>query len=156
MTVPAAKPRRGYVKHGLTAPLAKIRLQGFKAIDQRTQAARRMLDFKRELIVALGGEADLSPQRRRLVDLTARAALILDHVDVWLFSRESLINGRTRTLLPVVVQRQSIAEHLAKLLDRLGLERLPAKVPTLSEYLESRAHARAGDAMETQNREPVP
>src|SRR5262249_38658808 len=93
---------------------------------------------------ALGGEHDLSPQRRRLVDLAARAALLLDHVDAWIFSRETLVNGRTKALLLVVVQRQSIAEHLAKLLDRLGLDRLPAKVPTLEAYVAQRYGQRGG------------
>ena len=51
-------------RHGLTAPMVRVRLQGFRAIDRRTVGGRGALAFRSELIVALGGEADLSPQRR--------------------------------------------------------------------------------------------
>jgi hypothetical protein len=103
--------------------MARIKLRGFGAIDRRTAAARETLAFKHELIAALGGEAQLNPQRRKLIDMVARASLLLDHVDAWLFQQRSLVNARAKTLLPVLVQRQALADHLAKLLDKLGLER---------------------------------
>jgi hypothetical protein len=117
------KPRRSYTRHGLTAPMVRIKLAGFSAIDRRTAAARATLAFKHELIAALGGEAQLSPQRRKLIDMVARASLLLDHVDAWLFQQRSLVNARAKTLLPVLVQRQAIADHLTRLLDKLGLDR---------------------------------
>ncbi len=67
--------------------------------------------------------------------MTARAALLLDHVDAWLFEQRSLVNARAKTLLPVLVQRQAIADHLARLLDKLGLDRMPKKVPALDAYV---------------------
>jgi hypothetical protein len=54
-------------------------LRGLDAIDQRTARARALIAWRAELVAALGGE--LSPQRRRLVEMTTRAALLLDHVD---------------------------------------------------------------------------
>jgi hypothetical protein len=107
--------------------MVKVKLAGFGAIDRRTAAARETLAFKRELIVALGGETHLSPQRRKLVDMVARASLLLDHIDAWLFQQRSLVNARAKTLLPVLVQRQAIADHLTRLLDKLGLDRMPQK-----------------------------
>ena len=103
--------------------MARIKLRGLSAIDRRTAAARATLAFKRELIAALGGEAGLSPQRRKLIDLAARASLLLDHIDAWLFQQRSLVNARAKTLLPVLVQRQAIADQLTRLLDKLGLDR---------------------------------
>jgi hypothetical protein len=94
-----------------------------------------MVDFRRELAAALGGEAALSPQRRRLVDMTARAALYVDHLDAWLVGQRSLVNARTRSLLPALVQRQALADHLARLLDRLGLDRVPQRTETLGDVL---------------------
>src|SRR5215475_4973359 len=120
-------PPRPYSRHGLTAPMVRIKLAGFGAIDRRTAAARATLAFKHELIAALGGEADLSPQRRKLIDMAARASLLLDHIDAWLFQQRSLVNARAKTLLPVLVQRQAIADHLTRLLDKLGLDRMPQK-----------------------------
>jgi hypothetical protein len=96
-----------------------IKLAGFGAIDRRTAAARATLALKHELIAALGGEAGLSPQRRKLIDLAARASLLLDHVDAWLFEPPRLVNARAKTLLPILVQRQALADHLIRLLDRL-------------------------------------
>src|SRR5215831_7204762 len=132
------KPRRSYTRHGLTAPMVKVKLAGFGAIDRRTAAARATLAFKHELIAALGGDADLSPQRRRLIDMAARAALLLDHVDAWLFEQRSLVNTRVKTLLPVLVQRQALADHLTRLLDKLGLDRRPPKMQSLEEYVREK------------------
>ena len=121
--------------------MVRIKLAGFSAIDRRTAGARATLAFRRDLIAALGGEADLSPQRRRLVDLAARASMLVDHVDAWLLRQRSLIDRRTKSVLPVLVQRQSLAEHLAKLLDRLGLDRRRQDVPDLTSYLAERYSA---------------
>jgi hypothetical protein len=107
--------------------------------DRRTAAARALLDFKRDLISALGGEADLSPQRRRLIDMAARADVLLSHVDAWIMEQTSVVNSWSRTLAPVVVQRTALADHLARLLDKLGLDRVPQRVPTLAEYLSSKS-----------------
>lgn len=122
-------PRRPYARTGLNALKARVKLRGLDAIDRRTAGARSALAFKTELVSALGGEADLSPQRRRLVDMTVRATVLLDHVDAWLFEQRSLVNQRSRTLLPVLAQRQAIADHVTRLLDKLGLDRLPVRVP---------------------------
>ena len=147
------KPR-SYSRHGLNAPMARIRLRGFNAIDRRTAAARETLAFRGELIAALGGEAQLSPQRRKLVDMAVRAALLVDHVDAWLFEQRSLVNARARTLLPVLVQRQALADHLARLLDKLGLDRMPQKITDLAKYVEQRYATTPGG--ETKQRQPPP
>ena len=136
--------RRPYSRHGLNTLMTRVKLRGFGAIDRRTAAARSMLDFRQELVAALGGDDRLSPQRRKLVDMTARAALYLDHVDSWLAEQPSLVNHRNRSLLPVLTQRQALADHLARLLDRLGLDRLPQRVETIGDVLatyERPAHA---------------
>src|SRR2546422_9459458 len=105
------KPTQPRSRHGLTAPMARIKLKAFQAIDRRTVAARETLAFKGELAAALGGEADLSPQRRKLVDMTARAALLLDHVDAYLFEQRSLVNARAKRS----------EEHTSELQSRLHL-----------------------------------
>jgi hypothetical protein len=60
---------RPYSRTGLNALKTRVKLRGFGAIDRRTVGARLALAFKSDLVAALGGEADLSPQRRKLVDL---------------------------------------------------------------------------------------
>src|SRR5260370_28629114 len=127
--------RRAYSRHGLNRTVARVKLRGFRSIDRRTAAAREVMAFQRELASALGGDTALSPQRRKLVDMAARAALFLDHLDGWLTEQKSLVNHRTRSVLPALVQRQSIADHLARLLDKLGLDRVPQRVQTLDEVV---------------------
>src|SRR5262249_12639075 len=87
-----------------------------------------MLAFRDELVTALGGDPELSPQQRKLIDLAARASLYLDHLDAWLTEQKTLINRRSRSVLPVLLQRQTVADHLTRLLDKLGLDRMPQKV----------------------------
>jgi hypothetical protein len=132
------KPPRSYSRHGLNAVKARVKLRGLAAIDMRTVAAREMMAFRRELVAALGGDTDLSPQRRKLVDLAARASLYLDHLDAWLAEQKTLINRRSRSVLPALLQRQALAEHLAKLLDRLGLDTVPTKARSLTTYISEK------------------
>jgi hypothetical protein len=129
------KRARVYSRHGLNAVKTRVALRGWAAIDMRTVAAREMLSFRDELVAALGGDIELSPQRRKLIDLAARASLYLDHIDAWLVEQQALINRRSRSVLPVLLQRQTLAEHLARLLDKLGLDRSPRQVPTFDEYV---------------------
>ncbi len=129
------KPARSYSRHGLNAVKAQVKLRGLAAIDMRTVAAREMLAFRDELVAALGGDAELSPQRRKLVDLVARASLYLDHLDAWLAAQQTLINRRSRSVVPVLLQRQTLADHLARLLDKLGLDRVPTKIDALDRYV---------------------
>src|SRR5438093_9694323 len=51
--------------------------------------------------------------------MAARASLLLDHVDAWLFQQRSLVNARAKTLLPILVQRQALADDLTRLRDKL-------------------------------------
>lgn len=38
-------------------------------------------------------------------------------------------------MLPVLLQRQTLADHLARLLDKLGLDRVPTKIDALDRYV---------------------
>ena len=52
-----------------------------------------------------------------------KSKLLLDSIDVWLLTQPSLINQRKRSLLPVVKERQALADGLARYLTILGLAR---------------------------------
>lgn len=47
------------------------------------------------------------------------------------------MNHRKRALRPVVLQRQQLADALARLMTQLGLERKAKQLPSLSEYLSN-------------------
>lgn len=81
----------------------------------------------------------MSAQKETIVDLACRSRLILHSVDAWIFEQQSLVYKSTKrlaTLLPVVIQRQALADSLAKYMSMLGLERRH-KVKTLQEILSA-------------------
>ena len=92
--------------------------------------------WRAELIADLGGDDAVSTQQLAIVDLAGKQKLLLDSIDTWLLSQPSLINKRKRMLLPVVQQRQALADALAKYLTQLGLERRH-KVKSLTEILSA-------------------
>lgn len=132
------KPRRPYAKHGLTALKAKVKIRGLHAIDRRTSAARALLSWRTDLLEDLGGEEAVSAQRRALVELVTRTKLYVDTLDAWIMEQPSLVHARKRALLPVVVQRQQLADSMARILGQLGLERRAKQVPRLDEYVAKR------------------
>jgi hypothetical protein len=64
-----------------------------------------------------------------------KTKLLLDSIDAWLVKQPSLVNHRKRALLPVVLQRQQLADALARYMTQLGLERKAKQVLSLSDYL---------------------
>jgi hypothetical protein len=127
--------RRYYTKSGLTGLMARVSVRGLTAIDKRSAGAKALLRWKGELLRDLGGEEGLSAQRKTLVELACRLRLYLDHIDAYLMTQPSLVRKRTRTLLPVVHQRQQLSDALAKLLRDLGLERKAVPVKSIREYV---------------------
>jgi hypothetical protein len=108
------------------------------AIDRRTVVARALLTWRSDLVQDLGGPDGVSSQKRALLDLACQTKLLLDSVDAWLLEQPTLINARRRTVLPVVLQRQQLADALARYLQALGLERRTPIRSALVEYVTSR------------------
>jgi hypothetical protein len=115
------KSPREYRKHGLTILKRAVNTVGNRVIDRRTVTGRALAKWRADLIQDLGG--DVSTQQSAIVDLAVKSKLILDSIDVWLLTQSSLINMRKRALFPVVIQRQQLADGLARYLTTLGLER---------------------------------
>jgi hypothetical protein len=121
---PSRKPSRSHSKrHGLTRLKAAVRGLGSRVIDRRTTLGKALAEWRQELIRDLGGPDAVSTQAQAIVDLAVRTKLLLDSVDAWLLTQPSLINKRARALLPVVRERQQLADSLARYLTMLGLER---------------------------------
>lgn len=127
--------RRSYTRHGLTALKAKVKMRGLAAIDRRSAPARALIAWRREMVADLGGEGQLSAQQLALIDLATRTRLYVESLDAWLMEQPSLILKRRRAVLPVLRERQQLADSLARLLGQLGLERRAKSIPTLNEYL---------------------
>jgi hypothetical protein len=87
------------------------------------------------------------------VEVITRTKLYVDHLDAFLMQERSLINKTRKTALPVLLQRQALADSLAKHLNMLGLERRSKPVPSLDEYLAS-SYAATGEASEALEAQP--
>jgi hypothetical protein len=130
---------RTYSRHGLNALKARVKVRGLQAIDSRTVAARGLLDWRHELFADLGGEQAVSAQQKALVEMAVRTRLFIDHADAFLLGQQSLVNGRRRSLIPLVKERQGLVDSLVRILSQLGLERKARPAKTLAEVLEEMA-----------------
>ena len=120
-TKPYAKDPLSYTKHGIKTLKRAVRVLGDKAIDRRTRMGKALALWRTDLIRDLGGT--VSTQQSSLIDLAVKTKLMLDSVDAWILQQPSLINKRKRSILPVVMQRTTLADSLARYLMTLGLER---------------------------------
>lgn len=127
----------GYKRSGLNTLRRAVKVLGNRAIDHRTSVGKALAQWKADLLRDLGG--DVSTQQLAIVDLAVKSKLLLDSIDAWLLVQPSLVNARKKALLPALVQRQQLAEGLAKHLERLGLERKAKPLPSLAEYLAAKA-----------------
>lgn len=122
-------------RHGLYALSRRVSASGLRQVDGRSTAMRAVTTWRGQLLRDLGG--DVSAQKLTLVDLATKTMLYLNHIDSFLLQQGSLINKRKRTLLPIVRERQAMADSLARLLGQLGLERVPKDAGTIpSEWIE--------------------
>jgi hypothetical protein len=107
----------------LTTLRRAVQTLGARAIDEETAVGRALAEWRSMLIADLGGADTVTTAQSQVVEIAARTKLLLDSIDAWLFQQPRLVNGRTRTCYPVVVQRQRIADALVNHLETLGLER---------------------------------
>lgn len=85
-----------------------------------------LIEWRHDLVADLGGEDRLSTQQLAIVDLAVRDKLLLDSLDAWLFAQPSIVNKRSRKLLPVVMERARLADGLQRRLELLGMARVQA------------------------------
>jgi len=131
---PRQKSRREYRKHGLYSMKKALMRLGSNAIDRRYTVRKALAKWRADLIADLGG--DISTQQSALVDLAVKSKLLLDSIDAWLLVQPSLVNARKKSLLPVVKERQALADGLARYLAQLGLHRTQRE-KTLEELLDN-------------------
>jgi len=129
--------------HGLTTMKRAIKTLGNRAIDRRSKVGKALEAWRGELIADLGGQDTISAQQQTLIELAVRTKLLVDSIDAWLLQQGSLVNARKRTVYPVVLQRQQLADGLARYLSQLGLERRAKPAKSLAEVLSG--SARKGD-----------
>jgi len=133
----------GLTTHGLGTMKRAIKTLGGRAIDGRTSVGKALAQWQAELVDDLGGRAAISTQEKALVELCVRTKLMLDSIDHWLLQQPRLVNIRKRALLPVVIQRTTLANALSQYLGQLGLTRRAKPTATLADYLTAKDTATA-------------
>jgi hypothetical protein len=125
---------------GLRALKSRVKVRGLDVLDKRTNAARALIGWRKQLVDDLGGEGACSAQKMALVEMATRTMLFVSHLDAFLVEQESLVfgRGRKKVAIPVLLQRQQLVDSLARLLKDLGLERKEKPVPSLAEYIDAK------------------
>jgi hypothetical protein len=132
---------KNHLQHGLYT--LRSMLKG-DTLDKRTSLYRALAEKERELVVALGGEDNVSPQERIIIGDTVKHMLFMASIDSYLLSLKSLIRkGRLRAVVP---ERTRIGAHIRENLRTLGLKRV-SKELSLSDYIEQKY----GDGKEDQD-----
>jgi hypothetical protein len=103
-------------------------------LDQLGEAGVALRQWRGEIISDLGGEESITAMERALVETLTRSYLILESIDRYLVSLPSVVNKQKHATFTVVMQRQQLADSLARNLERLGLRRR-AKEVTLAQWL---------------------
>lgn len=126
--------------------MRRVKMRGMGALDKRSAGYRELAEWRAGLTRDLGG--DLSVQEAAIVELICRTKLFLDSIDLWLMQQASIINRQKKTALPILATRNSMANTLASLLDRVGLARRDPPMKSLTEFIaerEEEAHEHSGD-----------
>jgi hypothetical protein len=122
-----------------------VRVLGTRAVDRRTRIGKALNAWRRDLIADLGGIDQLSKQEQAILEEAVLTKLILSSINVWLLEQKTLVNGRTRGVLPVVLHRNQLVTTLKVLLDSLGLKRRQRTIPSLGEYLAQKEITKGGE-----------
>jgi hypothetical protein len=120
---------------------AALKRRGLRALDGRSSLARNVAAWRAEVIQDLGG--DLSRAEATVLDMAAAGVAVLHVVDAWIGAHpEQIVNGRKRSVAPVVRERIAVAAHVKDLLVTLGIRRRPPPTKTLMEVLRERDEAK--------------
>ena len=155
-TASSQKPNPRNTQHGLTLMKRALKGHGMRALDRRTTISKALDHWRKELVSDLGGTEQVSTQQLAVINVTVKTKLLLDSLDVWLLQQPSLINHRKRSVHPVVLQRQALADSLIRAMTQLGLERRAKKVLSLSDYLtNSKATSQSDSVKEAKQAKEV-
>lgn len=126
----------GNVTHGDNLLKKAVLKLGTKALDGRSTLAIELKEERRELIAALGGPSEISPQEMAIIEMVAMKRIRRKPIQEWaLLNRDRLFDRRRRSLAPIALQLEQLEESEVRLLKELGLKRRAKQITSLSEYL---------------------
>jgi hypothetical protein len=129
------KPVHGNTTHGLATMKKAVNKLGGRLIDRRTSLGKALDQWRGQLIADLGGPDMISSQELAIVNLAVKTKLLLDSVDTWLLQQPTLINSRKKKIHPAVLERQQLADALARYMAQLGLKRRAKPTQSLGDLL---------------------
>jgi hypothetical protein len=118
--------------HGMHALDRTLRTLGSRALDGRSAVSKQLAAWRADLVRDMG--SDPSTAEAALIDVCVRQRLLLESVDAWLLTQQ-LVDEKRRELIPVLRQRQALADGLCRYLSMLGLQR-KAKVAEVNAILD--------------------
>ncbi|NOS83155.1 MAG: hypothetical protein HOP32_16395 [Nitrospira sp.] len=132
----------GNVTHGDTLLKKAVKALGSRALDGRSTLAIELKAERQELIQALGGPTEVSPQEMAIIEMIAQKRIRRKPIQEWaLLNRDALFNRRRRALAPIALQLEQLEESEVRLLKELGLKRRAKQVQSLSDYLNGTGKA---------------
>jgi len=114
----------------LTRVLRTVHLD---TIDRRSRIGVALRRVQEDLTAQLGGPEQVTPALAILIEQTAIKAVIVQAVGEWILKQECPV--RRDALVPAVMQHDTMQKTLALMLDKLGLQRVPAPVEDLRSFI---------------------
>lgn len=122
--------------HGLGVLKQAVKALGARVLDGRTTLAKELEAERRELIQALGGPTEVSPQEMSLIRMISEKRIRRRIAAQWaLLNPDKLFDRRKRSFAPLALQLEQLEESEARLLEKLGLKRRAKLIPDLASYL---------------------
>jgi hypothetical protein len=140
MTPPQSPKKRPYQQHGQIALTKALKTVGNQDnwIEGLGEVGEALQAWKVALIEDLGGESEVSAMQLALIELSCKTHLLLASVDRFLLEQRSIVNKSRRALFPIVAQRQTLSDALAKYLGQLGLKKQRKPPASLTDYLSTK------------------
>ena len=128
------RSRRGRPRttHGLTTLRKAVSRLGTKRLDHRSAVAVAVRRWKADVAADLGGS--LTRAQETILEAAAQKLIMRDSLADYIMRLPGLVT-RKRSVQPVVLHFLQVSDSLTKDLERLGLERKAADVPSLDAFL---------------------
>ena len=141
MTLPKSAQKRPYFQHGHHALTKALKTVGNHDgwIERLGEVGEALQAWRQAIVDDLGGDQAVSAMELSVIELATKTHLLLASVDRFLLEQKSLINKSKRQLFPIVLQRQHLADALARYMGQLGLTRRARPTQTLQDYLAEKS-----------------
>jgi hypothetical protein len=137
---------RNAAKSGHYALKESLKSDGFSVLTRRQRETVR--SWRAAIESDAGGREQLSELKRMQLERYLVTEVLIQSIDAWLLQQKTIIAGgrklSDKRLIPVVVERNRLAETSLKLAQVLGLERRQPPTMTLQQYLALREQQDAG------------